>query len=133
VTILDGVSSIGYRAFLHCASLTSITFPATVNSFKEEAFDGCDHLESVFYQGSQYNTKLMFRGCTALNTVCVAKDYAYSTFGRFCVTPNSQLCQQFQGLFNRCDAPYYTENSFVQQEKHSSLGETNKRMWHVRV
>ncbi|GBU29578.1 hypothetical protein R84B8_03151 [Treponema sp. R8-4-B8] len=47
VTIPDSVTSIGQRAFTHCASLTSITIPDSVTSIGERAFAGCTSLTSV--------------------------------------------------------------------------------------
>lgn len=44
---LDGVSTIGKRAFNNCDSLTEITIPASVESVGKKAFEDCDTLESV--------------------------------------------------------------------------------------
>ena len=43
----DVVTSIGYRAFHECTSLTSITIPDGVISIGESAFEGCSSLTSV--------------------------------------------------------------------------------------
>ena len=47
VTIPDSVTSIGYRAFYDCDSLTSITIPDSVTSIGDYAFYGCGSLTSV--------------------------------------------------------------------------------------
>ena len=45
--IADGVTSIGYKAFDDCTSLTSVTIPDSVTSIGDSAFSGCTSLTSV--------------------------------------------------------------------------------------
>ena len=45
--IIMGGTSIGYRAFYNCISLTSITIPGSVTSIEYYAFNGCTALESI--------------------------------------------------------------------------------------
>ena len=47
VAIPKGVTSIGYRAFYRCSSLTSVTIPEGVISIGEWAFEDCSSLTSV--------------------------------------------------------------------------------------
>ena len=47
VTIPDSVTSISYKAFSSCNSLTSVTIPDSVTSIGEEAFYGCRGLTSI--------------------------------------------------------------------------------------
>ena len=47
VVIPEGVTSIGYRAFYYCSSLTSIVIPESVTSIGDSAFYGCSSLASV--------------------------------------------------------------------------------------
>ena len=47
VTIPDGVTSIGYRAFQNCTGLTSITIPKSVTSIGDSAFFECAELTSI--------------------------------------------------------------------------------------
>ena len=51
VTIPDGVTSIGEKAFGLCASLTSVTIPDSVTSIGENAFALCASLTSVTIPG----------------------------------------------------------------------------------
>ena len=41
------VTSIGYRAFYECSSLTSVTIPNSVTSIGRSAFEGCSGLTSI--------------------------------------------------------------------------------------
>lgn len=45
VTIPNGITSIGERAFEHCRNLTSIIIPDSVKHVDEMAFSGCSKLE----------------------------------------------------------------------------------------
>ena len=45
--IPEGVSSIGFVAFLGCSSLTSVTIPSSVTGIGSSAFSGCSGLTKV--------------------------------------------------------------------------------------
>ena len=47
IKIGDSVTSIGYRAFYGCSSLTSVVIPDSVTSIGGAAFDGCSRLTSI--------------------------------------------------------------------------------------
>ena len=51
ITIPNGVTSIGVRAFHNCTSLTSITIPDSVTSISNSAFEDCTGLTSIHYTG----------------------------------------------------------------------------------
>ena len=53
ITIPDGVTSIGYKAFRKCTALASITIPDSVTSIGEAAFAECSALTTVNYCGSE--------------------------------------------------------------------------------
>ena len=47
VTIQNGVSSIGDRAFQYCSSITSITLPESLTSIGDSAFQDCGSITSI--------------------------------------------------------------------------------------
>ena len=72
VTIPDGVTQIGYRAFEGCSGLTSVTIPDGVTQIGGGAFRGCAALSSVTIPDSV--TQIggwAFYGCTGLTTVTI--------------------------------------------------------------
>ncbi len=75
-SILGGksVTSIGKKAFLDCASLTSVTIPSGVTKIGEYAFDDCTSLVSVTIPSSV--TKMdegAFCRCSSLTSVTIPK------------------------------------------------------------
>jgi len=52
LTISNGVSVIGDVAFWGCDLLTSVTIPPSVQSIGEQAFEDCNRLTNVFFQGN---------------------------------------------------------------------------------
>ena len=48
VTIPNSVTSIGESAFYDCSSLTSVTIPNSVTSIGNEAFAYCENIENVY-------------------------------------------------------------------------------------
>lgn len=52
-SIPDGITIIDNYAFEHASVLTSLTVPATVNTFMTSAFAGCTSLMELYYAGTQ--------------------------------------------------------------------------------
>ena len=72
VTILNGVSAIGERAFEGCSALVSVTIPDTVKSMGDYAFYECSALQSVTVPGSISTVPYKaFNQCKALSTVVI--------------------------------------------------------------
>ena len=70
--IADGVTSIGYKAFDDCTSLTSVTIPDSVTSIGDSAFSGCTSLTSVTIPDSVTSIgDSAFSGCTSLTSVTI--------------------------------------------------------------
>ena len=70
--IADGVTSIGYKAFDDCTSLTSVTIPDSVTSIGYKAFDDCTSLTSVTIPDSVTSIgNGAFKGCTSLTSVTI--------------------------------------------------------------
>jgi hypothetical protein len=63
-----GVTSIGYRAFDGCTSLTEVSFPAATN-IGQDAFIACTGLTEVSFPAATNIGQNVFEGCTGLTTV----------------------------------------------------------------
>ena len=73
VTIPDGITSIGRRAFYCCNALTTVTIPETVTKIEHGAFSGCTALTSVFCKSTtppmlngynDYNAETLYNNAT---------------------------------------------------------------------
>jgi len=66
------VTSIGYRTFLDCSSLTNITIPDGVTSIKDSAFSGCSSLKSIVIPNSVTSIgDSAFEGCSSLTSIVI--------------------------------------------------------------
>ncbi|MBT5167155.1 MAG: leucine-rich repeat domain-containing protein, partial [Opitutales bacterium] len=71
-TIPDSVTSIGYSAFAHCTSLTSVTIPDSVTSIGGKGFFNCTNLTSVTIPDSVTSIgDIAFAHCTNLTSVTI--------------------------------------------------------------
>ncbi len=72
VTIPDGVTEIGGRAFDGCSSLASVTIPDSVTKIGDSAFSGCSSLASVTIpDGVTEIGDSAFSGCSSLANVVI--------------------------------------------------------------
>ncbi|MDR2095896.1 MAG: leucine-rich repeat domain-containing protein, partial [Treponema sp.] len=73
ITLPNGVTFIGERAFEGCESLTSITLPNSVTSIGYGAFEGCGSLTSIALPNGVTDIgERAFRDCGSLETVTIS-------------------------------------------------------------
>ena len=71
----DGVTSIGYLAFMHCTGLTSIVIPDSVINIEESAFNFCSGLTSIVIPDSVTSIgKYAFQSCGDLTSIVIPDD-----------------------------------------------------------
>lgn len=72
VTLLDGVTSIGDRAFAGCSGLTEITLPGSVTNIGESAFARCKGLRAITIPGSVKSIgEGAFWSCRGLTSIAI--------------------------------------------------------------
>ena len=62
ITLPNNVTSIGDWAFEGCSSLTSITIQDSVTSIGYHAFQNCKNLETIYFNGTKDQWKLIKKG-----------------------------------------------------------------------
>ena len=107
--IADGVTSIGYKAFDDCTSLTSVTIPDSVTSIGYKAFDDCTSLTSVTIPDSVTSIgDSAFSGCTSLTSVTIPDSvtsigdwaFSYCTSLTSVTLPDSVTSIGYEAFFN---------------------------------
>ena len=107
--IADGVTSIGYKAFDDCTSLTSVTIPDSVTSIGDSAFSGCTSLTSVTIPDSVTSIgDSAFSGCTSLTSVTIPDSvtsigdwaFSYCTSLTSVTLPDSVTSIGYEAFFN---------------------------------
>ena len=84
VTIPEGVTKIGGRAFDDCKSLASVTIPEGVTEIGSSAFRGCTSLSSVTIpEGVTEIGSCAFMSCTSLASVTIPGSVTEIGFGAF--------------------------------------------------
>ena len=79
--IAEGVTSIGWNAFDHCTSLTSVTIPDSVTRIGGYAFSGCESLTNVYFTGTEeaWNGITIDDGNDALKNANIHYNYVSHT------------------------------------------------------
>ena len=79
--ITYSVTSLGYRCFYDCSSLTSITIPNSVTSLGDECFYRCSSLTSIYMLPSTPpSTESLIFSLTPLETVYVVDENAKTAY-----------------------------------------------------
>ncbi len=111
VYLLDGLYSIGSRAFAGCTKLTEIEIPETVIYLGEGAFQGCDALETLtLNEGLLTIAAGAFEGCTSLTEVVLPEGLTTLSPGVFAgctsltevILPESLITIE-AGVFKGCE------------------------------
>ena len=115
-TIPDGVTSIGYEAFLGCESLKKITIPNSVMSISKSAFQGCKNLKSIKIPNSVTSIGYKaFLGCTSLKSITipdsVTKIGYYAFYG----------CESLKSIIILDGATSIADNAFLGCESLESI------------
>ena len=55
VVLSEGLEEIGYGSFMDCTNLKTITFPSTLQTIEDQAFEGCHSIEG-FYGNDKFHT-----------------------------------------------------------------------------
>jgi len=71
ITIPECVTSIGELAFEHCCALTNVTIPNSVTNIGIAAFDSCVNLTSVAMPNSVTRIEMCTFNCTSLTNVTI--------------------------------------------------------------
>ena len=72
ITIPEGVTYIGYRAFLGCENLESIVIPSSVTTIWSGAFEGCSNLTSITIpEGVTEIGSEVFVSCSSLTSITI--------------------------------------------------------------
>jgi hypothetical protein len=107
-TIPSGVTTIGYQAFVHCASLTGVMIPDSVTTLGDQAFYACTSLSAVTIPDSVTNAaELAFVFCSGLTSATVGNGVT-SLNGTFSDCPNlisvtlGNSVTNLDGTFVRC-------------------------------
>ena len=72
IEIPDGITSIGYEAFIGCQYLTSVSIGNSVTSIGESAFNGCENLSSITIPNSVTSIgENAFCQCSSLTSITI--------------------------------------------------------------
>ena len=79
INIPDGVTRIEYATFRGCDYLSTVSIPSSVTTIEETAFDSCDALSDVYFDGSKTEWEAITIHCR--ETDSVSEMSIYDVFG----------------------------------------------------
>lgn len=114
ITIPEGVTSIGWGAFMDCTGLSHINIPQSVRTIDDEAFSDCSSLESVSFSESSLLETLgggAFCRCTSLKNITLPSKISTIEYATFygcttleSVTPNGVVGTIGENTFYNCSS-----------------------------
>ena len=112
VVLPDSVTTIAYKAFFNCKSITSVTIPKGVTEITYDVFANCNSLQSVSLpEGLAYIRENAFAGCSALTSIqipvgvrSIGSEAFDSCVSLQQVTLPSGLTSIMYGAFQGCEA-----------------------------
>ena len=92
ITIPDGVTNIGEGAFQNCYDLEIVCLPKEIKYIKNDAFNGCTNISTVFYAGSEadWNNILFYSRNENLTNAKIVYNAAKKTY-KFETNCNAEL------------------------------------------
>lgn len=111
VTIAQGITKIGKKAFSNCIKLKSVTIPDSVTDINVQAFEGCSELtDIVIPKKLKTIPEKMFYKCTTLSTIEIPENITKidnKAFARCTslssVMISSNAIELGEGIFSKCD------------------------------
>lgn len=89
ITIPEGITKIGKRAFSKCSNLKRITFPSTLTSIDESAFSDCINLEEIILPPNVKKIDYRaFAGCRRLKKIILPENLTEIGWGAFASCEN---------------------------------------------
>lgn len=109
VSFLEKISgsSVAEGAFYGCQSLAELKLPSTIQTIKQQAFQGCLRLEYINLDDVMTIEELAFEGCENLDQVCFSSvvsfgDFAFKNTGLTTLQVTSVIQSLGQNVFNGC-------------------------------
>lgn len=94
VAFSETVTSLGYRCFYNCTSLTEVTLPNGLKSLGDRAFEKCSSLKMVqIPETIEALGQYLFSGCTSLTSVVLPNSLTTFGIGLFDQCSNLQKVQ----------------------------------------
>ena len=127
--ILEGYTSIGNYAFIHCYSLTNITLPNSVTSIGNFAFQDCSSLISITIPNSVTSIGYYaFSDCSSLTSITIPNSVTNIEYHAFCycfsltsvIIPNSVTSIENSAFYGCSSITSITiPNSVTNIERHT--------------